>query len=80
MVDRGVMIGMLLVAEQVQPVQNQPPARTRHNGADVVAGERSAECHRVQIDRAVPALMRLSRGHVIGAGTLALDAMIVYPG
>src|SRR5436309_2034653 len=42
--------------------------------------ERATECDGVQVDRAVPALMCLRGGDVIGAGTLALDAMIIDPG
>src|SRR5712664_863849 len=74
-IDRGVMIGVLLGGEQVQAVQDQRSTRTRHHGADVMACERTPECDRMQVDRAVPALMRVRGGDVIGAGTLALDAM-----
>src|SRR6267378_6557142 len=78
-VNRGVMIGMLLAGEQIQAVEDERSTRTRHDGADVVARERATKCDRVQVDPAVPALMRVRRGDVIGPGTLALDAMIVDP-
>src|SRR6266566_3485728 len=74
-VDRGVMIGVLLAGDQVQAVQDQRSTRTRQDRADVMASERAAECDRVQVDPAVAALMRLRGGHMIGPGTLALDAM-----
>src|SRR2546425_4308828 len=74
-VDRGVMIGVLLGGEQVQAVQDQRSTRTRQDRADVMACERTPESDRMQVDRAVAALMRLRGRDVIGPGTLALDAM-----
>src|SRR2546425_12111116 len=76
-VDRGVMIGVLLGGEQVQAVEDQRSTRTRHDRADVMACERATERNRVQVDRAIPALMRMRGGDVIGPGTLALYAMEV---
>src|SRR2546425_2859690 len=76
-VDRGVMIGVLLGGEQVQAVEDQRSTRTRHDRADVMACERATERNRVQVDRAIPALMRVRGGDVIGPGTLALYAMEV---
>src|SRR2546428_3105089 len=69
------MTGVWRAGEKVKAVKDQRPPGTRQDGADVMASERAAECDRVQVDRAVAALMRLRGGDVIGPGTLALDAM-----
>src|SRR3989442_15761408 len=69
------MLGVLRGGEGVRAVEARPPPRPRHDRADVMACERATERNRVQVDRAIPALMRMRGGAVIGPGTLALCAM-----
>src|SRR5206468_8121960 len=71
-IDGGVMVGVLLAGKQVESVQDQCAARTRHDRPDVVARERRAERYGVQVDGAVAPLMRLRRGDVVGALALPL--------
>ena len=56
-IDRRMVIGVLLAGEQVQPIENQRPARTRQHRTDVVTRQRSAERDEMEVEGTVASLV-----------------------
>src|SRR5213075_716917 len=80
MIDRRVMIGVLRPGEQIQSVEDQCTAGTRHHRADVVTRERSAERDEMKIQRAIAPLVRLRGGDMIRTIAFPLNAIMISAG